>query len=1734
MAKTVKKAGVSGNSVAGKSFQMFTVSEALLAKVTEAVRAGEKEARSSGSIQSFEVFCRGLRMNISLGRVMVVPPAVCGDRKDFPTALLYGRLVRVFGTGGEEVADLIEKRIGDNEFDEYSQADFDTIRKELFEDKRTGKEACLVIFAPNWMNCREYVGFHFSDDESQLKNDLRHLVFSAYYNPAVSSAFDALMTNVNTTKVDVTDITPKLTYPFLSENPLKQFPQLEKQAGWKRATVLLNSKTADEVEKQSLDPQELDVFEALDEALKTSLLPPVEDAEEAGGREDYKAPTEKDGVPRAASKEAATAKVAYVAHVPGHKNSKGESAPWVIKQHETGKILSSHKTKAEAKSHLQDMHAHSGASKSAEEHEVDLKSKGKFDVEEGSLHKALGIPEDQTIPMEKLHQVMNDESRSEHVRNMARSAIGLKSMDHSGSLKTADRPVAPFEAPFTNVGPGTDAAEEQENSAEAMKESVGEAVAKEDELTGSPIGIAIDETGVPRREEEERKVGKKAASSANPSNRRREESHPETLRVDPTRLSSAVSAVYNGGHVERTATDRVLGQYAEKTGFGDNDRQAPHAARDHAKQAEAGAYGEDPMSRRSNEKWGSAEVRVFKRSNKEVMADYIADVVAAEIDEPSEALSAKGRQARAKNEAKLASMRPKAAEAEINLDSVWDEITEDIGPAPLVEVAENPANPAPSNTDSDGEGGRPNKRDVGDMPEAMRSPEPEDKKEVTEGDAEREEAGLENEASKAEKESAWNIDSKYADFVEDVAEEIEDAEEPARLGCDQCQMMSIQGVPCHETGCPNSGARWDEDRGDWVRQRECRECGSTVDADDPCCSATMDEWEEQPETEVAEIERECVASKKAAFASEGLLKKLNPRRFPGMSGKMAAIVGYILGEQFTDPSITDMAITSDGIVMAQQSGDVGMNDMVGSYSDLKRNWDKLLGVAGLEAKEMKEARALFAKITSYQHTGSAKKADTADNEYDIDAAPNPTGRETGPSETVECHEDADAERSQGTDRPKPGQGADIKTAKGEQDSRKEAASKFADAAAQAEKLMVLDNDVWDELGIQSGSMLMESDELATRYATRMAQVLKANGVRRVGRKALDILENENYHSLYKLIEDIAAGKDVSKGWSRNASKTAKMGKCSECGERRSLNRDRVCHECEQDRREAEAENAAEAKVSSKTADTADNPSNERGGEDPIRDKNTVVVNTRGEELPGPSTPANHSKHSGKKTADTADNPANEQGGEGAIAVKTNKVVTNTRGGELPTATSPANHSKHSGKEAAKRCKGCGAPISEDWGDRCDKCKKGKKADTADNPFNWVDGKGAPEDKKNYDVRDTSGPDAQPPGQKRGNQNKGVRQMVGEKHDHGVEGDLAQARSEATSPDAVDKDIPQPTVSVYDAGKRKNSAEAEDAPNDPPGYGRRVRELEEEGLTTSDAQAVADAEFAKKSKGAEKTALHFMNEYDVMDAVRMYAENPHAAARFPLRAKAATFLREFMDEVNSHSDGWAYWRAPVAAANQLMTLIEASRHEPEIVTEQSLRKALAPIRAFMTRKGNAVGMKLPVLAADVSGDMSEARAGLTYDKAQVADEPEADDTKSAEEAGGRKTASPRYREMIVKALGCTPREADEVEDIMRHDIFHSTLDWQTREQFDEGARQAWELLRQMPKQADGVERDFAEAEAGTDMDKAEVADDAAAECTVNPEHFACGEDQPEEVVIGFGAGDLADIVMTEEADEPAGS
>ena len=73
-----------------------------------------------------------------------------------------------------------------------------------------------------------------------------------------------------------------------------------------------------------------------------------------------------------------------------------------------------------------------------------------------------------------------------------------------------------------------------------------------------------------------------------------------------------------------------------------------------------------------------------------------------------------------------------------------------------------------------------------------------------------------------------------------------------------------------------------------------------------------------------------------------------------MSGRMAAIVGYILDERFSDPAISELVVTSDGFVLAQSEGEVGANDLIGSETDLNRNLLDLITAAGLSAEEIEE------------------------------------------------------------------------------------------------------------------------------------------------------------------------------------------------------------------------------------------------------------------------------------------------------------------------------------------------------------------------------------------------------------------------------------------------------------------------------------------------------------------------------------------------------------------------------------------------------------------------------------------------------------------------------------------------------------------------------------------------------------------------------------------------------------
>ena len=94
-----------------------------------------------------------------------------------------------------------------------------------------------------------------------------------------------------------------------------------------------------------------------------------------------------------------------------------------------------------------------------------------------------------------------------------------------------------------------------------------------------------------------------------------------------------------------------------------------------------------------------------------------------------------------------------------------------------------------------------------------------------------------------------------------------------------------------------------------------------------------------------------------------LAQKLHPSRFTAMSPKMAAIVAFILGEQWTVPTINSLTITSDGILLTALG-----NEVIGSAADLENNLARLMVAADLAPSEVAEVNRLYAsRVSDWRH-----------------------------------------------------------------------------------------------------------------------------------------------------------------------------------------------------------------------------------------------------------------------------------------------------------------------------------------------------------------------------------------------------------------------------------------------------------------------------------------------------------------------------------------------------------------------------------------------------------------------------------------------------------------------------------------------------------------------------------------------------------------------------------------------
>lgn len=83
-----------------------------------------------------------------------------------------------------------------------------------------------------------------------------------------------------------------------------------------------------------------------------------------------------------------------------------------------------------------------------------------------------------------------------------------------------------------------------------------------------------------------------------------------------------------------------------------------------------------------------------------------------------------------------------------------------------------------------------------------------------------------------------------------------------------------------------------------------------------------------------------------------LAEKLHPDRFSAMSGRMAAIVGHVIGEDWTEPRIGWLSVSSDGYISTEDT-------LIGEAADLDRNILSLLSTAGLTPEERDEFEALY-------------------------------------------------------------------------------------------------------------------------------------------------------------------------------------------------------------------------------------------------------------------------------------------------------------------------------------------------------------------------------------------------------------------------------------------------------------------------------------------------------------------------------------------------------------------------------------------------------------------------------------------------------------------------------------------------------------------------------------------------------------------------------------------------------
>jgi hypothetical protein len=218
---------------------MVSVSGGILDNVLRAVLEAKDAAVNKKQIQTIDVYSRGHRVDISWGKIIVIPPSVCDTFANIPPALRDGCAFHEFH--GDDWANFESFRLAESEFDAPDPKLVAEFKEKVFRSTESNRLVPVILFQPTWGYSRDAMIIRWIKDEVKLREAIRHLVFGAYFNQALSSMFTSLVTTDDRLSVD--NITDKqfdnaFGWHPESEDPLKVgTPGLEKKATQKRMRV---------------------------------------------------------------------------------------------------------------------------------------------------------------------------------------------------------------------------------------------------------------------------------------------------------------------------------------------------------------------------------------------------------------------------------------------------------------------------------------------------------------------------------------------------------------------------------------------------------------------------------------------------------------------------------------------------------------------------------------------------------------------------------------------------------------------------------------------------------------------------------------------------------------------------------------------------------------------------------------------------------------------------------------------------------------------------------------------------------------------------------------------------------------------------------------------------------------------------------------------------------------------------------------------------------------------------------------------------------------------------------------------------------------------------------------------------------------------------------------------------------------------------------------------------------